>query len=542
MSERPRYDVAVVGGGLGGVAAALAASRLGASVVLVERGEWLGGQLTSQGVPPDEHPWIEGPHVARSYAGLRTAIREHYRRAYPLTARARRDPHLNPGLGLVSALCHEPRVAALVVEELLGPFLAAGRLSILRGHEVTDAAVDGDRCVGLTATSRAGRRHEVTATTYVDATETGDLLPLLGVEHVVGAESRDQTGELHAPATADPRDQQALSWCFAVSYHPGEAHTIERPPAYDRWRAATDPRWPGPRLGWKDVDPVTLRPRHRPMFLHDPAGEDHPGAKDWWHYRRILAASQLRAEPGVPAARDITLVNWPMTDYWDRPVLGVPPDERARAEQEARELARSFLYWLQTEAPRHDGGTGYPELRPRGDVLGTDDGLAREAYVRESLRIRAVTTVTEGDIGCEMRGPAGARKFADSVGIGWYRIDLHPSTGGRSYVDIDCHPFQIPLGALLPVRVRNLVAGAKNIGTTHISNGAYRLHPVEWSVGEAAGALGAVCARTGTEPHRVREHGLEDYQRVLAGTLGVPLAWPEEISSPTIRGASCTST
>src|ERR1700749_2795981 len=52
-------DIAIIGGGVGGCAASLAALRNGFRVILSEEPDWLGGQLTSQAVPPDEHPWIE---------------------------------------------------------------------------------------------------------------------------------------------------------------------------------------------------------------------------------------------------------------------------------------------------------------------------------------------------------------------------------------------------------------------------------------------------------------------------------------------------
>ena len=94
------------------------------------------------------------------------------------------------------------------------------------------------------------------------------------------------------------------------------------------------------------------------------------------------------------------------------------------------------------------------------------------------------------------KGPRAAH-FEDSVGVGWYPIDIHRA--GPEDVGISCRtrPFQIPLGALIPVRVRNLIAAAKNIGTTHITNGCFRLHPVEWNIGEAAGALAAFCLDRG---------------------------------------------
>jgi hypothetical protein len=184
---------------------------------------------------------------------------------------------------------------------------------------------------------------------------------------------------------------------------------------------------------------------------------------------------------------------------------------------------------MQTEAPRFDKGYGYRGLRLRRDVLGTSDGLAKHPYVRESRRIKAEFTVLEQHIGVEARaGIQGAERFEDSVGVGSYRIDLHPTTRQRTYVDISSWPFQIPLGALIPVRMENLLPAAKNIGVTHITNGCYRMHPVEWNVGEAAGALAAYCLMKGVTPRQVRNtpmHLLE-FQKVLE-KLGVVLAWPD---------------
>ncbi len=132
----------------------------------------------------------------------------------------------------------------------------------------------------------------------------------------------------------------------------------------------------------------------------------------------------------------------------------------------------------------------------------------------------------EQDISAVVRGSHDATSYADTVGTGSYRIDLHPTTEGDPYLDIATHPFEIPLGALLPRRVRNVVAAGKAIGTTHISNGCYRVHPAEWSIGEAAGALAAYCIANDTEPHAVRggEHSMVDFQARLE-SRGADLRW-----------------
>ncbi|WP_049564834.1 FAD-dependent oxidoreductase [Streptomyces sp. SBT349] len=527
-------DVLIVGGGLGGVAAALAVCRAGRTAVLTEETDWIGGQLTSQAVPPDEHPWVERFGTTAGYRALREGIRAYYRQWYPLRADALNLPELNPGAGRVSKLCHEPRVALAVLEAMLAPHRAAGRLTVLTGHRPVAAEPDGDVVRAVTVEDvRDGERHTVAAGYVIDATETGALLHLAGVEHALGAEARGEYDEPHAPEVADPLNQQGITVCFALSHHEGEEHTIDRPADYDFWRSYRPAFWPGPLLGFLAPDPRTLEavprtlepnPDDDPLDVHADQSAD-AGDKELWGFRRILARGLHR--PGAFGS-DITLVNWPLNDYWLKPLIGAGEETATRAVAEARQLSLSVLYWLQTEAPRPDGGTGFPGLKPRPDITGTADGLAKAPYVRESRRIKAVTTVTEHDVAIDLLGPHGGTRHRDSVGVGAYRIDLHPSTGGDTYIDVGSVPFEIPLGALIPRRVRNLLPAGKNLGTTHITNGCFRLHPVEWNAGEVAGALAAHCLDEGVEPHQVQaqDERLDAFTRRLDRS-GVQRHWPD---------------
>ncbi|MGH3342803.1 MAG: FAD-dependent oxidoreductase [Carbonactinosporaceae bacterium] len=528
-----RADLVVVGGSLGGVAAALAAVRRRHSVVLVEETDWLGGQLTAQAVPPDEHPWIEQFGCTRSYRALREAIRDYYRNWYPLTPSARAWQELNPGAGRVSKLCHEPRVALAVIEALLAPHRAAGRLTVLNGHRAVAAFPDGDHVRAVEVVNGEGEPMVLTAAFFLDATDNGDLLPLVKAEYAVGAEGRDEFGEPHAPTVAQPDNLQGFTVCFAVSHHAGETHTIDRPAQYDFWRAYEPEFWPGPLLGFLAPDPRTLDAVPRtlePNPDEDPlgAGADqsrNQGDRELWAFRRILAR---RLYPPGAFDSDISLVNWPMNDYWLGPIVDVPTDTAAQHLESARQLSFSLLYWLQTAAPRADGGTGFPGLRLRPDITGTADGLAKSPYVREARRIRARRTVTENDLALDVVGARGGARHGDSVGVGSYRIDLHPSTGGDNYIDVASAPFEIPLGALVPVRVRNLLPACKNAGTTHVTNGCFRLHPVEWNVGESSALLAAFCIEKRAEPHQIaQDQRLREEFLNLLDTVGVERHWPD---------------
>jgi hypothetical protein len=547
-----KTDILIVGGGTGGVAAAMAATSLGHRVIMTEEYAWLGGQLTSQAVPPDENQWIESLGATERYQRYRSGVRKYYKDYFPLNASARSQDKINPGAGGVSRLCHSPRVGAAVIDQMLSGVLASGRLKVMQPFKPVAANVQGDKVLSVTVENkRTGERVEISAAYVLDATELGDLLPLTKTEYVSGAESRKETGEMHAlEGPAEPENVQALTWVFVMGYDatPGANHRIDKPARYEFWRdyvpnLRPEP-WSGKLLSWVDVHPVDLKVHRKNKLFATEQGSDRPNS--FFRYRQVQTADYLDAAAMGGTPDGVTVVNWPMNDYMEGNIIDKPADEVAKHLAGARELSMSLLYWMQTDAPnKTTGGTGYPGLYLRPDFTGTEDGLAQAPYIRESRRIKAQFTVTEAHVGSQMRwtrkeafdpftgrgfdakqGPF-AEDFYDSVGIGHYAIDLHPSTNGTNYVDVPSTPFEIPLGALLPVRVKNLIAAGKNLGVTHITNGCYRLHPVEWNVGEAAGLLAAFCLKGGYELSQVRSDRavLDVYQRTLE-EQGVVLHWP----------------
>jgi hypothetical protein len=517
-------DVAVIGGGLGGVAAALAACETGARVVLTEPLDRLGGQVTTQGVSAlDEHPLVETAGVSRSYRSLREGIRSYYARQ----AGSRSVPRAvldNPGGGWVSRLCFEPSAADAVIDELLAPHIAAGQLTVRRGvaplrcekrgavlHAVELAPAHGDISVlGTNPAPEVVLR--IRAAVIIDATELGDLLPLSGAPWVTGAEARTETGEPHASENGPvPTQTQSLTWCATLTLGDGTAAPVPRSGGYERWRAE---------------QPFTLavpdhagKPRPFRVFADGPCG-----LPPFWTYRRLRDSAHL----GGP---EIALLNWGSHDYIDRDLVGADAAARRTIAAEARQLTLDFVNWLQTEVPRDDGGgRGYPEIQLASHALGTSDGLAAAPYVRESRRMLANLQIREQDVSAAAVPHARALTRRDVVGLGWYHLDLHTRVGGAEGMYAESRPFTVPFDALVTPAVTNLIAGAKNIGTTHVTNGAYRVHHVEWAVGEAAGVAAARAAAGGYQPVRLaHDAGLMAAFQVDLASRGVPLAWSTDI-------------
>lgn len=518
VNQELHADIIIIGGGLGGCAAALAAARMGKKVIMTEETDWIGGQLTSQAVPPDEHRWIEQFGCTRSYREFRERVREYYRRHYPLTEEARNNILLNPGKAWVSRLSHEPRVALAILNDMLAPYISSARITLLLDYKISSTETNDDYVASITVKhTRNNNQVRLIGSYFLDATECGDVLPLTGTEYVTGAESKQQTGEPNAvDGDPNPLDMQSITHCFIVDYIDGKDFTIEKPEQYDFWKVYQADFMNEKLLSWYGADGDTGKSKKFAMF---------PGEGiSLWDYRRIVDPSLFQA--GFYEG-EVSIINWPQNDYWLGSIIDVEEEEQEKHLKGAKQLSLSFLYWLQTEAPRPDGGMGYPGLRLRKDMVGTEDGLAKHPYIRESRRIKAEFTVLEQHVSAEILGGNGITSFYDSVGIGSYSIDLHPTVVTNTTCYVPSYPFQIPLGSLLPVRMKNVLPACKNIGTTHITNGCYRLHPIEWNIGESVGYLASFALEKNQLPREIRHNQtlLAEYQSLLVKE-GIEIDWP----------------
>ncbi|MGP6157005.1 MAG: FAD-dependent oxidoreductase [Vulcanimicrobiaceae bacterium] len=505
------YNVVVVGASFGGVAAALAAAAdPKVRVVLLEASQWIGGQATAQGVTRWDEAGVELVETTgspKSYRDLRNAIRAWYRANAPLSSYGSAQQYFNPGFARTNyPFAVDPSVTHQVLKSQVAAL--SSRLDLRLGTTVTGVNVQNGSIAAITTSSG----DTYTAGIFLDATDLGDLLPLAGIPWTIGAEAQSDTNEPDAPAEAHPEWVQPITVPIALEHRPsGENHVLPKPANFDDIA-----RKQNFKIVEGDINGV---------FTVLPGGQE-----TLFGYRQYIDSRNFA---GGAYACDRTTLNVGSNDYQDATLPTGNAQQDAAVHGAARDVSVAYAYWLQTQCQRDDGsGSGYPNLMVRTDAFGTADGCAPQAYIRESRRINALQRIVQQDIDASSfpSGTQRARLFDDSCGIGWYGIDVHPSGYGTPWVGFATLRFQIPLGALLPQQLDNLVASCKNIGTTHLTSGAYRVHPVEWAIGEAAGVLAAFCTTQQVAPKDVWGHAdrRASYQyRLLA--RGVPIFWWSDV-------------
>ncbi len=513
-----RCDVVIVGGGFGGVSAALAAAQGLHTVCMTEPTNWVGGQATSQGVSAfDDNQYIDTTGGTASYLDLSKQIRTYYagmRRDTSLTVeQAIAGPMMNRGGCWVGRLCFEPAPAEKILMGMLQPLIASGRLKLWT-HTIPVRVDRQGRVIRSVLVYDFGhdawlRMH---GQYFVEATERGDLLPLSGLPFRIGAEAQSETHERNAPPVALPKVSQSFTYPFLLDTGKTVAQSdAPKPPDYERFL----PQY---------TMVVDYGKGKLLTYGFYEARKGLPGS--FWVYRRSVQADKFAPEA---VTSDRAMINWSSNDHCDANLLSNDPLLQAKALQDAKRRSLGFAWWMQHEIPRDDGsGKGYAQLEVMKDAMGSSDGLSQFPYMRESRRIVPVRTIVEEDLANDFQKGARAKLYPDTVGIGWYPIDIH-SCDHEDFVS-GSKPYEIPLGALIARDADNLIAVGKPIGTTHITNGAYRLHPTEWAIGEAAGTALVWSLDHHITPAKLDGDAaqMENLQRELVAH-GHPIFWYDDV-------------
>ena len=499
-------DVLVLGGGLGGVAAAEAAAADGATVIIVEPTSVLGGQLTSQLVPvPDENQYV-GRANGASTDRFR-ALREDVRALYAAKPGVRKQAVNNIGQCWVSSVSGLPSVWSQAIENRLAPFVDNGRLkrTYLRHQlrRIVRYSGNGDINYVEIVNLEDGHIHRIAPKMVVDATEDGAAAYLAGCPTRIGQEAASEFGEALAPAKHHPEWVQSFTYGFLLRWEmdPQKQKPPVTPPAeYDAFKQQGEYTLDYVYRG-NGIEAYSVPYGVLDAILHTSVAATRT-YQPFWTYRRLQAAGSFTG--GKSPQGDIALINWRGNDFHLESYIDKPLDDQVRILNRGRDFAIGFLYWLQTECPRDDGnGKGYPEMQP---FTNTDEplvdalGVALHPYIRESRRIVALEMLTANHMAAGADNKRWGTEFNDSIGCAHYAIDIHPSANEPHLLQTVV-PYHIPLGALIPASgPRNLVAGAKNFGASRLALASARMHPTEWLVGEVAGMLAAMSTRKDVHP------------------------------------------
>lgn len=118
--------------------------------------------------------------------------------------------------------------------------------------------------------------------------------------------------------------------------------------------------------------------------------------------------------------------------------------------------------------------------------------------VRETRRMTGEYQLTADDV-------LTAKKFDDVIARCTYPIDIHNPEGSGTVLKRvpEGDAYDIPLRALIPQRIDNIIVAGRCISGTHEAHSSYRVMPVSMATGQAAGVCAAASAKLGKNPRDV---------------------------------------
>lgn len=181
----------------------------------------------------------------------------------------------------------------------------------------------------------------------------------------------------------------------------------------------------------------------------------------------------------TPHAREVSVNSTRVTR-----VLGTDVWDWSLAEWESRRQMNQIVRFLQKYAP------GFEQS------YAVQSGV--HVGVRETRRIVGEYQLSAEDL-------LAARKFPDVIARGSYPVDIHNPTGKGTILKRipDDEAYDIPLRALLPQGVEQLIVAGRCLSGTHEAHSSYRVMPIAMATGQAAGVCAALAASRNIRPRDV---------------------------------------
>lgn len=500
------YDVIVVGAGSGGCAAAIQAARMGMRVALLERSDWVGGQMTGAAVSSMDDKTLTRTGI---YSEFISRVRGYY------SALGR---NVNVCYWGNDTIAFEPKVGRHILREMLNE---TGLVDVIFRAAPVSAAKTGERVTSAVFEIN-GKRETFGAAVFIDATEYGDFIPLTG--------ARYRSGNSITPTMKPDSIIQDITYPAVVKRYPeglpDELRVVSPPPRYSDYVryfrmiiTADGNTWPGSY-------PFNVPTHNAYRAMPDPANGKVVlgGVADTWGNISKTSINWANDYPGN---------DYP--NYTEKSMsLHISflenPEYRKDAEREAMLKTLCFIYYMQNELGMDDWsvdneqgyGTWFSnDWREWGDFIEPYAPILSHfppfPYVRESRRLVGVTTMTIDDIRRNAVLKRALVNNSASVALGEYPTDLHGKTNddtleadlGESHCKLpndwegEGGIFQIPLGVFIPEKVDGLLAAEKNISVSRVVNGSTRLQPVTMLTGQAAGAIAALSAKNKVQPREL---------------------------------------
>lgn len=437
MYKELNYDVAVIGAGSAGVAAAIAAAKNGAKTLLVESSSVIGGDLLS-GLPIDgcrttAGEWVVGG-IAKELFDACDSMNGYIGSIYD-----RRN---------IWIVMVNPKIMGFAVLKTLAKY----GVDILPYSQVDSVACENGYISNVTAKGKT-EYFEINAKQYIDCTGDGDVSYMCGVPYEMG----DENGEL-----------QPMTMVFQIrNIHPKEilAFVLEHPENCG--------------LGENPNSPKTAKELAQELYdLGYPkvffSGKG-PLMKKAIESGELHSCSMLAFNPN---ATDFSVVTVNTTRLVTKDCISA--DVLGKTMLELTEQVENAFNFIKNNIP------GCQDI-----VL---DGIAPRLGIRESRRIIGEYYLTGDEV-------SEGVKRADGVCKGGHEVDVHGKAEKHLRRTIkNAGSYDIPFGCLIPKDMKNLTMAGRCLSADRVAHSSARVMGTCMAMGQAAGTAAALCAQRDISP------------------------------------------